>query len=357
GRSSSAAQSQRDALDALERAREAAEQGLRPQTQAQQQQAAAQSQRQEQIRQRLLELAQRNKERRNAKPTPSLEQAAQKASEAGESLDEGELGEAEQQEQQVEQQLDEALDELEKEEEQYQRLRQEELLFRIAEEVEALLRAENAALGAVREIDAARGESERLSRADRLRLRRVSDDLRQAATRTEEVASAIAAERALIFAHVFREIRQDLDRVARDLDDEGGNQTGLRTQAVLENAIETTQWALGALKDEQKRREDEERQRQQQQQQQQQEGQNQEALVPDSAELKLLRQLEVDTLEGLDRLRLVYPELESGTAEPEVLEDVLRLAERHERTSRLFAQFRERLGMPPPTPKEGERKP
>lgn len=164
----------------------------------------------------------------------------------------------------------------------------------------------------MREIDAARGESERLSRADRLRLRRVSDDLRQAATRTEEVASAIAAERALIFAHVFREIRQDLDRVARDLDDEGGNQTGLRTQAVLENAIETTQWALGALKDEQKRREDEERQRrQQQQQQQEQQGQNQEALVPDSAELKLLRQLEVDTLEGLDRLRLVYPELES----------------------------------------------
>jgi hypothetical protein len=70
--------------------------------------------------------------------------------------------------------------------------------------------------------------------------------------------------------------------------------------------------------------------------------------VPDVAELKLLRQLEVDTLDQLDRLMLVYPDLESAELEPAIQEDILRLAERHERTSRLFTQFRTRLGIPGP---------
>ncbi|MFM7295821.1 MAG: hypothetical protein ACKO4Q_01185, partial [Planctomycetota bacterium] len=173
----------------------------------------------------------------------------------------------------------------------------------------------------------------------------------QAATRTEEVATAIAQESSLIFAHVLREVRQDLDRVARDLDEEGGNETGARTQSLLEDAIEATQWALDALKEEQQRRQ-EERNQQQQQQQQEEDGQQKDPLVPDAAELKLLRQLEVDTLSAIDRLLVVYPELARGEAEPEALEDVLRLAERHERTTRLFQQFRAKLGLPAPEEKK-----
>lgn len=281
-----------------------------------------------------------------------MEQAGQKAQSAEESLEQGELDEAEQQEQEVERELEEAQRELQEEEQQYQRLRQEELLFRIAEELQALLRAENGALVQVREIDAARAGSEKLSRADRLRLRRVSGEVAQAATRTEEVAKAIEQESSLVFAHVLREVRQDLERVARDLDEEGGNETGARTQSLLEDSIETTQWALDALKEEQQRRQEEKNEQNQQQQEQQQEGQQKDPLVPDAAELKLLRQLEVDTLQSIDRLIAVYPELARGEAEPEALEDVLRLAERHERTTRLFQQFRAKLGLPAPEEKK-----
>jgi hypothetical protein len=351
GRSASAAESQRRALEALQKAQEAAQQGVRPQTEEQREQARQQARRQEEIRRELLELAKRNKERKNARPNPSMEQAGQKAQSAEESLDEGELDEAEQQEQEVERELDEAQRELREEEEQYQRLRQEELLFRIAEELQSLLRAETGALAQVREIDAARAGSEKLSRADRLRLRRVSGEVAQAATRTEEVAKAIEQESSLVFAHVLREVRQDLERVARDLDEEGGNETGARTQSLLEDSIETTQWALDALKEEQQRRQEEKNQ-QNQQQEEQQEGQQKDPLVPDAAELKLLRQLEVDTLQSIDRLIAVYPELARGEAEPEALEDVLRLAERHERTTRLFQQFRAKLGLPAPQEKK-----
>jgi hypothetical protein len=155
-----------------------------------------------------------------------------------------------------------------------------------------------------------------------------------------------------VFAHVLREVRQDLERVARDLDEEGGNETGPRTQSLLEDSIETTQWALDALKEEQQRRQEEKNEQNQQQEEQQQEGQQKDPLVPDAAELKLLRQLEVDTLQSIDRLIAVYPELARGEAEPEALEDVLRLAERHERTTRLFQQFRAKLGLPPPEEKK-----
>ena len=137
--------------------------------------------------------------------------------------------------------------------------------------------------------------------------------------------------------------------MAQDIDEVGGNQTGERVQTLLEDSIETTQWALDALKAEQRRRENEQQQQQQQQEQQNQSGQ--EPLVPDVAELKLLRQMEVDTLGALDRLMLLYPDLERANLEPEVLEDVLRLAERHERTTKLFQQFRQRLGIDGPEDK------
>jgi hypothetical protein len=51
---------------------------------------------------------------------------------------------------------------------------------------------------------------------------------------------------------------------------------------------------------------------------------------------------------------LINPELAEAGAEvdPAVLDDVLRLAERHERTSKLFESFRTRLGLPAPTDEE-----
>jgi len=77
--------------------------------------------------------------------------------------------------------------------------------------------------------------------------------------------------------------------------------------------------------------------------------------VPDSAELKLLRRMEIEVQEQLTSLLELHPELRTGTPDPLVLEDVMRLAGRHERLSQLFEGFRARLGLPPPG--EGEAEP
>ena len=76
-----------------------------------------------------------------------------------------------------------------------------------------------------------------------------------------------------------------------------------------------------------------------------------EPLVADSAELKLLASLEAETVRNLNRLLALYPELATADAQvdPRVLIDVQRLAEQHERTTKLFAKFRARLGLPEPS--------
>jgi hypothetical protein len=63
----------------------------------------------------------------------------------------------------------------------------------------------------------------------------------------------------------------------------------------------------------------------------------------------LLRKMEVDVMESIERLLALHPELkEADGLDPLLLEDVGRLARRHERTSELFVAFRRRLGVPDP---------
>jgi hypothetical protein len=349
GQSSSAAKSQDAAREALSQARQSASRGVEPKTPEQKAKADELAKAQEAIQRELLELATRNKQRPGAEAQPNIERAGQRASEAKGSLDEGDLSQAQQEEQQVQRELEDAQKNLEREEDQYQRLRQDELLFRITEEVDSLLKTHQAAMKETREIDAAREGGDRPSRAQRLRLKRIAQSESSLGTRSGEIATAIAAEQSIVFAETLTQMQQDLGRCARDLDETGDWQTGDRVQTIQQDVEERAQWLLEALKEERKRRQEEQQQQQQQQGQQQQEQQQKDRLVPDAAELKLLRRLDVDVIERVNRLLDAYPELSTKEVDPLVLEDIQRLAERHERVTKLFAAFRERLGLPDPT--------
>jgi hypothetical protein len=345
GKSASAAGSQRQAVEALQRAQSAASGGVRPSSDAQRKEAGELAEEQRQVEKELLDLATRERERKDSKAAPSLERAGASAEQASGALDEGDLEEAEEQEERVQKEVQEAIRQLNEEEESYQRLRQEELLFRIAEEVATLLEGHRKAMEETRAVDSAREPGQRPSRAQRLALRRISKEEGALAARSGEIAVAIGAEESVVFAQMMHEVRQDLERIARDLDESGDYQTGSRVQALQQDAEESITWVLEALKQEQR---DRQRQAQEQQQGQQgEQGQNRPRLVPDVAELKLLRRMEVETLDRLDQLLLLQPEGDD-------LGDVQRLAERHERTSELFKQFRERLGIPEPEAPEPE---
>jgi hypothetical protein len=56
--------------------------------------------------------------------------------------------------------------------------------------------------------------------------------------------------------------------------------------------------------------------------------------------------MEVEVEQSVDEMLIRYPELEGGTdVDPLVLEEILRIAGRHERITELFAGFRKRLGI------------
>ena len=138
-------------------------------------------------------------------------------------------------------------------------------------------------------------------------------------------------------------------RIARDMSEVGGYRSDERVQVAQAEVARSLRWLAEALAEEKERRAQQQQEQQQEQQQQQQQAANR--LVPDVAELKLLRRMEVEVLDSIDELLELFPELADDDVEgldPLLLEDILRLAHRHERTSDLFGRFRARLGLPDP---------
>jgi hypothetical protein len=149
---------------------------------------------------------------------------------------------------------------------------------------------------------------------------------------------------------VLRAAEKDLAAIARGLGEAGGYSTGARIQALQQDVETGLVWLAEALREELQRRQDEQQEQQQQQQQQQEQQPEKEPLVPSVAELKLLRQLEVDLLERVELVLELYPELMDPAApiDPLVREDLERLAAQHRRVGQLFKGFRQNLGLPDP---------
>jgi hypothetical protein len=363
---SSASKSQRESLSELEKA--AAKAGDKgPLTKPEdKEQAEALAKEQERIRQELLELSRRNQKRDAARPTPSLGRASSSASKAQNQLEEGDLDSAEENEGDAEREMRQALSSLSEEEEQYQKLRAEELLFKVAEQVKALQDAHRDAMRETKEIDGGRKSADTATHTQRLRLRKVSKSEEGLAGRAADMEKAIREEESLVFAEVLERVNRDLVRVAKDLGDEGGFQSGERVQAVQQDVDQGLAWLHQALQAEKERRRQEESPESGSgQQASNQRGRNR--LVADAAELKLLRQLEVENLDALEKFKAAHPELAVGAKappegsarprpdveiDPRLLEDLSRLADRHQRTSDLFEKFRKRLGLPDPGSEE-----
>ena len=354
GRSASAAQGQREAMQALQEAGRQASQGVTPRTEAQRRQAEQLAAEQQRIREEILDLARRIQEREDAGSmgsSQSMERASQAAQEATGELSQGDLQEAQESEREVEQELKQTQDALKEEEERYQRLRDEEQLFRIAEEMKTLLEGHRAQMSELVEIDGQRQAGSDPSRAQRLRLRRVSREEEGLAERARELSGAIAEEGAMVSAQLLANVADDLDRIATDISEEGDYETGERTQALQRDVEESILWLIDALQQEQNRRKQE---AQDEQQQQRQGGENRPGLIPDSAELKLLRRMEVEIRDSVDLLLTLHPDLQEDIedVDPRVLREVSRLGLRHGEITELFRAMRQRIGVPDPEPLE-----
>jgi hypothetical protein len=346
GRGQSAAGAQQQALEALEAARQAAAQPAGPLGA----EAAAEAQRlaeeQRRLREQILELAKLNAEREEAQPTPGLEGAAAEAERSADSLERGDAEAGAEQAENTVRELEAAQAELSEEERRYQQLRQEELLVEIGTEARALLDEHRQQIEALRGLDERRTPGEAPSRSVRLGLRRVAQVEEQLGQRSGKLAADLEAESALVFAEYFRAVETDLAVIARDVGEAGDYQSGERILSMQLDVADRLVAVIEALEQERERREREQQQQQQQEQPQGQQPPEENRLVPDVAELKLLRRMQVDVQQSLEQLAGLI----EGSAEvdPLWLSDIQRVAGRHERLTQLFSKFRERLGLPDP---------
>ncbi|MFM7282104.1 MAG: hypothetical protein ACKO32_10030 [Planctomycetia bacterium] len=351
GRSQSASQSQSQAQSALSKAAQAAGQTRAPQTPEEKRAAEELAKEQERVRKALAELAERNRQRNAQSQPQSISGAQSSAQQAQQSFREGEMDEGEQSAEEARRQMEQAQRELSQEEEQYQRLRQEELLFRIAEEVRQMASEHQLQIDATLEVERAREGSERPSHTQRLRLKKIAKAESALAARAATIQKAITEEGSLVFAEVLEQLKVDLERIGRDLGEEGEYQSGERVQGLQQDVRDNLNWLAEALeKEKQRRREEPPEEQQQQDPNQPNSGQPPPPkLVPDVAELKLLRRMEVENQRAIEKFLKLHPELEGGNeADPLVLEDLQRLAWKHQRTTDLFGKFRKRLGLPDP---------
>ncbi len=306
---------------------------------------AALADRQAELERTVTELMSRLKElpdQQFQEPAGRAQQAMQQAEGA---LRRGDSAEGATREEEAAEQLELAARQLSGESDRYERLRQDEVLFRLAEDLTALLERQREVTAETAEIERGRSEDERLSRSQRRALLRLSDGERDLSVRAEALRVALEADDALAFELVLAQSRDDLVAVADKLRQE---QTG-GTVALLQGDVERRLAdLLAVLEAERERRREQLAQADQQDQPpNSQGGQGPEPLVPTVAELLLIQRLEQAALARLDAF------LRSSAAEGEDVEwsdsdrDLLeRWSSEHQRVTELFRRKFAELPLP-----------
>ncbi|MEZ5963496.1 MAG: hypothetical protein R3F56_06590 [Planctomycetota bacterium] len=341
GEQATAAEQQRQAAEELQQAEQALRRsrGLNEQQKEQMDKLADE---QKQLEDDIMRLAREVEKRRNRAASQALQQANESSRKAKEAMERAEPEETDQQQQQTEEALQRAKDALEEERDRYMDLRQEELLFKIREELEQFLAKQVAISQRTAEAAAELAQGARMTRPMRRRLNELGDREQELVARASFMSEALQKEEEVVYSQVLGAIGDDLTDVARRL---GGAQPnpGEYTQAVQDDVRDRLVDLIEALKREQQRRQEE---RQNQQQQQQQQGRNQQArkpLVPFRAELEMLKRLEQDVLRRLESLQqLVKAAGADGVSETEFAL-IERLGHRHTAITRTFLQLKDKI--------------
>ena len=258
-------------------------------------------------------------------------------------MEQGDEAETDKQQEEAKKNLEEAAKELEEEKDRYQDLRQEELLFRMKDELTTFLERQRPLTAQTVEAQKSAG-ADGLSRAMRTKANQIGEEEQELAGKVEFLVQALSEEGNLVYQAVLKANIDDLREVARRL---GGRRPDVASfTTLLQQDVERrTEELLTALENERKRREQERKDRQKQQQEGQDKGKNKfdpqrKKLVGLIAELEMLKKLGIDTRTATDNLRtLVDARGDDVISEAEVAL-IERLAHRHSEITRLFQQIK-----------------
>lgn len=343
GQQASAANEQQQAADALQQAMNELADNRTPGAE-QRQELARQARAQQRLAEDIVRLAEELQRRQNQAAQRHAQAAAEAAQRARQAMERGDAEQTQRQQETARQQLEDAARELEEEQERYRDLRQEELLFRMRDELTTLLDKQRPitqeTLQAAQLAQASPAEG--LPRASRRKMNQLSEEEAELARRVDTLVQALTDEGNLVYRTVLLANAEDLREVARRLAGRNPDVSNLTT--LMQQDVERrTEELLQALERERQRREEERRERQQQQRSPQ--GQNRfspqrQKLVSLIAELEMLKRLGTDARRTADNLqRLIEARGDETVTDAEVAL-IERLGHRHAEVTRLFQQIR-----------------
>ena len=226
--------------------------------------SGGQAKQQQKLAEDIVKLARELAERDNKAAQQKAQQAAEAAKKAQRALEEGDVEQTQEQQEEARQKLEEAAQELEEEQDRYQELRQEELLFKMKEELTLFLERQRPITKETLAAQEAQ-KAEALSRPARKKLNQLGEQELELAGKVEFLTTALQEEGNLVYQAVLRANLEDLREVSRRL---GGRapDPGTFTTMMQQDVERRSEELLAALERERQRREQDRKERQEQQQ-------------------------------------------------------------------------------------------
>src|SRR5262245_58037668 len=259
---------------------------------------------QERIARRLKELQDLLQKVENPEASASARSAGQKMDDAQRQLDQGSGEKASKSAEEARRYLEQTKRDIEKERRRYESLRQEEMLFRLVQDLKEFKKEQERIRGGVKELANAAAAGS-LSRAQKIALRKFSAEEGALRGRIDERVKAIREEGSPAFGSALEAVAVDTGEVARILEEDTPDAYVLGLMDEVSRAIADL---IGAFEDEIQRRQ----KPSQGQGQQGQQPNGKPPLVPAIVELKLMRRMQNDLNQKVENFWRQNPGVRQG---------------------------------------------
>lgn len=292
------------------------------------------AQQQKELEERTRDLMKRLRELPDKKPQSSLSQAADNMSSASSELDNEQGDMAEQDEEDAQKYLERALRQMKNQKQKYQSIQQQEVLFRVQQELEELKKEQDGINTTTADFDLEREGSQSLRRSQKKKLRDLAGSEETIRDRTVAVKEKIVEDGSTVFNWVLDRNRDDLDEVIESLKQ---YQSDAVVRTIQNDISIRFEELISSMREEIKRR------------QEAPSGEPQETpssdppLIPPVAELIMIKTMEVGAQRRLEEFIINNPDIDESGANQIERELLKRLASEHAAISELFKEILERF--------------
>ncbi|MBL8767744.1 MAG: hypothetical protein JNL94_10285, partial [Planctomycetes bacterium] len=337
-----AAEQQQQAIEQLQQMKQeldasaaGAKESMTPQQRKEQYQDLAK--RQEELAQKTRDLMDRLREKKQQKGQESLQGANERMQQGRQQLEQEDGEEASERQQEAEKYLNKAEQELQQQQDRYENLRQEELLVKVREELAKLRDEQKTVLDETGAIELERAEKDgNLSRSARSRVRQLATRTKALKQRNDDVNGKLREDGAKVFTFLLERNSEDLTQIDERLSVRPFA-TDADTQALQEDVVSRYEQLLGVLKEElDRRRQSKTEEEKPEEQQNQQPQQGKKPLIPELAELLMVKRMEEDALRRIDAFLKNHPEIGTEGLDDITRDRLIRMGHQHAKITELF---------------------